>query len=498
MRDISTEVRRPAEPPREWVETAAAAAGGSLLVFLLTRPAFGVHFFSENFQYLGQYLGHDSSFFRALLAPTGGIFFRPVFFAFSLPWSFILPDEPLLWHLRNFLFTGINIVLLHRLLLRLVSWRPARLRAVALFAASKVHLTTIGYLNLFDSIVMLMLLLAALLFHARYLERGRGADYAAAIGFAILSVFSKDFGLVACLVIAAFVALMLHVRGQWGVRRWGRLVIPLAIIVVAYLAVRASVVEQLPDAGSPYAPRLSLDLSSRKALLFASALFNVSLFDDGTAGGPGLAGALAGLTGGGRHSVMLAELAMLTLLAGIACWMLVRGRIDSRALAFCAVWIGAYLAPTFLTRNLQIYYGYESIAGAAVLAGLLLDRMRNRRSLRIATALLVLLVSNAAVSNRPSKYIWGTIAADAESAVTTLRSRYGDRLPPRLVIVARNPMYWAFVLGDGSGTPMLPWLFEMRDVEIAYAPRGTSLEGYEEVLDADLELAVRTGRESLP
>jgi hypothetical protein len=86
----------------------------------------------------------------ALLGPRDRSFFKPVCCAASRPWYFPLPPDPVAFHVRNVAFTVVNLALLHRVLLRLVRTRAARTLALLLFAASKVLLTTIGYVMIFD------------------------------------------------------------------------------------------------------------------------------------------------------------------------------------------------------------------------------------------------------------------------------------------------------------------------------------------------------------
>src|SRR6476660_3422728 len=105
--------------PGSWRETGLAVGAASLLLWVMVQPAFQAYFFGEAFLYLGQYNAHDQDFWRATLSPINGVFFRPVSFAASLPWYFVLPPEPWFYHLVNFAATVLVLLVLYRLLLRL-------------------------------------------------------------------------------------------------------------------------------------------------------------------------------------------------------------------------------------------------------------------------------------------------------------------------------------------------------------------------------------------
>ncbi len=194
-------------PIGQWRETVLLVLLGGALLLAMILPAFRSFFFSESFEYLGQYRTHSNNFWQALLSPTNEIFFRPVFFTASLPWYYLLPPDPIAYHLRNFAFSIINLLLLHRVLVRLIRLRNARVLAFLSFALSKVHLTTIGYINIFDSIILLMLLLLTLLFFLRYITYRHSLDYCAGLFFCSLSIFSKDYGFVIVGVVLALLAL---------------------------------------------------------------------------------------------------------------------------------------------------------------------------------------------------------------------------------------------------------------------------------------------------
>jgi len=402
-------------------------------MLVMTRPAFDAYFFGENFTYLKQFHDHGDHFFRALFSASDGIFFRPLFFAASLPWHFVLPLDPLAFHLRNFALTVINLWLFHRLLLRFVVSRGAHVIAFLLFAISKVHLTTIGYINLFDSTVMLMLLLATLLAFAR-------KDYALGYTFAILSMFTKDHGI----AVVALVMAMIGVRRSW----------PLVLSAIGALALRFAIVGTLPASNPTYTPRLSLDVVAAKLAVLTSTIGNISFFDNG-------------VTGAAATSWWIAVALYLCLMA-LLLITLIAGR--SRALLVPLVWIAAYFAPTLLNRNQQIYYAYEALAGVALLVGLCLDRFPRLRWAWAAA--LVVIFANGLVSNYQSDYNWQLSARAAKTLKGPLIEKYRGRAPDEIVFVTASRPFWEFTLQR----PMLEELLHAPQLDVRFAGRSEGLK----------------------
>jgi uncharacterized membrane protein YtjA (UPF0391 family) len=443
-------------PPRPSSESRWLVPAGALLLCVMTCPAFDAYFFGENFTYLKQFHDHGDHFFRALFSATDVIFFRPLFFAASLPWHFVLPQDPLAFHLRNFVFSVINLWLFHRLLLRLVSSRAARLTAFFLFALSKVHLTTIGYINIFDSIVMLMLLLATLLFFTRFVQERRRIDYALGLAFAVLSMFTKDHGVVMVAVVMALIG----IRRSW----------PLVIAAIAALVLRFAIAGSLPTSNPTYTPRLSFDVVAAKLAILTSTIGNISFFDNG-------------VTGASATSLWIAIVLYFCLIA-LLLITLIAGR--SRALIFPLVWIAVYFTPTLLNRNLQIYYAYEALAGIALLVGLCLDsgaaaasaaglsREPGARSGRRSTSLqwawiaaLVVIFANGLVGNYKSDYNWQLSARAAESLKEPLIEKYRDRAPDGIVFVTASRPFWEFTLQR----PMLQELLHSPRLDVRFIGR---------------------------
>lgn len=450
-----------------------------LLLLVMTYPAFKTFFISENFEYLGQYHAHYHSFWRALLSPTNHIFFRPVFFAASLPWYYILPLEPWTHHLRNFAFSVVNLLLLHRVLVRLVIARYARLLAFFLFAVSKIHMTTIGYINIFDTTISLMLLLTTILFFLRYIAHRRKLDYGLGLLFCFLSIFSKDYGLVVVIVVTALVASYGLKWSSWKTDTlyWMRRLSPLPVMLLVYLGMRYAVVGPLPTSDPIYSPQLSLSLALTKLLIFTSSLGNLSFAVNGITGASGLGRWLT--MDAGRFGPLLSEIVQGTitrvswgdavqylLFLALLFMTMAGGRRAGRIMLFPLIWVAVYLGPTLLIRNLQIYYNYESLAGVAVFLGLCLDRV-NRRMLSVWGVAMIVIGINGLISNYSSLYGWQYVANLAQKARQPVIDAYRGRLIESLTFATTEKNLWQFALGSDN-YPMLPEMMKVPALRIRY------------------------------
>ncbi len=463
----------------QWGESAGVVVVAGLLVLVMTQPAFSGFFFGEDFIYIGQFRQHGNEFWRAVLSPTDNIFFRPVFCALSLIWWHILPLDPWVYHVRNFLFTGLNVFLLHRVLVHLTVHRRARVLAVAFFAVSKVHLVTIGFVNVYDSIISLTLLLLTVLFFLRYSEQRRPADYVVAMAACCLAIFTKDYGLVVVVVVAALVAFVAMRPSEWRRQagRWVWRLAPLPLMVVGYLGLRFAIVG-LPPAlddsreivarqATLYSPQLDVEVTARKVQVFTSLLGNLSLDDPATVGARGLSTRLAVLVPGVPWVEGGIERAFYVGMLLLAALTLVMGRGAGWSLAFPLVWIGVYFAPTLLTRNLQMYYQYEPLAGAAVLLGICLDRI-GPRLIRVWIVTLCIIAVNGLISNYTSLYHWQFVANAAQRAHKALSEAYGRQPLESLTLVTASRPFWEFTLAaDGKG-PVLPELLGRPGLQVRF------------------------------
>lgn len=443
---------------------------GSLALLLVTAPAFPAFFFGENFLYLGMYRSHHNHFWSAFFSPSDIIFFRPVFFAASLPWHFLLPQDPFAFHLRNFAFTLLNVVLLHRLLLSLISSPRARIVAILLFLFSKVHLTVIGYINIFDSTVFLLLLLLTLLLFLRHLRTEQTRDFVLACLTFSLAVFSKDYGL----VILAPVLALLYAEGGRDFRRLTTHAIPLIAIVAGYLALRHQIVGPLPSSNPIYSPRLSAVVAGSKVLLFGSTLCNVSLHPDSVAGAAGLGSLAARLSPTWANGSAAIERLFFVGFVGILIVTVVQGRRAGWKLLLPLTWIAACVGPSLLIRNSQLYYFYEGIAGVALLLAICLDSLP-RFLQRVWIALVGLIGIGGVYSNYGSYNTWQYLSDIVGEVATPLQRIYRDRPVDAITFVTRPKAraMWQFALtADGKG-PLLPELLQKPDLRLSFSDRET-------------------------
>jgi hypothetical protein len=465
-----------------WSETMFLVSVGAALLLLLIQPAFHAFFIAENFEYLGQYRTNGSDFWQAITSPTNRIFFRPVFFASSLPWYSILPLDPWAYHFRNFAFTVVNLLLLHRVMVHLGLPRFARVMALLLFAISKVHMTTVGYLNIFDSTIMLMLLLSTLLFFLRYIAHTRTIDYIFAMLCCSVSIFTKDYGLVIVAVVIALAVSQtradqttLREAAKW----WGIRLAPLAAIILLYLGARYAVVGLLPSSDAIYSPQLDVSTIVLKVLIFLSALGNLSFTPNGVTGssvlghwirldtgelGPWLASTL----GGAGLWMSLGDILLYVALTVLICVTIAYGLSTRWRVLFPLVWIAAYAGPTVLTRNQQIYYVYEALAGFAVLLALCLQTAPSRLRLVWGGALVVIGI-NAAASNyaSPNAYTWQYVSNASAKAKQPVIEQYRGQPVETISFITKDRPFWFFALGNAS-YPLLPELMRTRNLQVTY------------------------------
>lgn len=454
--------------PSLWRETAVFALTGGLLLFGMTQPAFYTFFISENFEYLGQYRTHDNDFWRAVMSPTNRIFFRPVFFISSLPWHYVLPLDPLAYHLRNFAFSVVNLLLFHRILVRLVTRPRARALGFLFFALSKIHLTTIGYINIFDAIVTLMLLLSTILFFLRYIARRRALDYALGLLFCSLSVFTKDYGLVVVLAVAALIACFGIEWSKWRTQVvwWSLRLSPLLFVAIAYLGLRFWVVGALPSSDPIYSPQLSFGVTLHKLMILISTMGNLSLAPGGITGASGLGAWFTTTLQDNVTRISWGDAALCVGMLILFIITLVRGRRAGRALIFPLVLMIVYFAPTLLTRNLQMYYQYESVVAVSLALGLCLDRV-DKRFLNLWSAAIIVIGINGAISNYTSLYGWQFVAGKAQQARMPVIERYRGQAVESITFLTTERSLWQFALGS-KAYPLLPELMNLPGLEINY------------------------------
>src|SRR5262249_23444159 len=219
-----------------------AAVGAA--IFVLNRSAFDGFFMSEDFNYLSLYFHANGDFLRAVFGAMGATsqFFRPASISWVIGTQLLLPLDPLVQHLRNFLFVLINVFLVFQILFQLTVSRAARWSGTAFFALSGYQLMAIGYINIFEDIVTMLHFLAPLLFLVRYLQKQRWLDLGLSVGFFTLGVFSRDTGVLYTVVVVALIAAFTLKDNRHA---WKTVILrslPYCLVAVIYVAVRLLIV----------------------------------------------------------------------------------------------------------------------------------------------------------------------------------------------------------------------------------------------------------------
>ena len=201
--------------PKQMRESLGFVAVGAIALLAVTYSGFSGHFFGEDFITRSLYLSAGGDFLKAIFTPFGP-FFRPTAVAWSMGTQLVLPFDPYIHHLRNFLFLLLIALLLHRVLLRLTESPLARALAMALFLCSGIHLTIVGYINCIDNIGALTYGLATLLFVLRHQQEGRWWDLAGALLFFLLSTFSRDLNVMFLFALAVLITIQSReTGGSW-------------------------------------------------------------------------------------------------------------------------------------------------------------------------------------------------------------------------------------------------------------------------------------------
>ena len=463
-----------------WSETAVVVSAAALVLLAMTLPAFRAGFFAENFVYLGLYQTHGANFWRALLSPTNNIFFRPVFFTVDLPWFWLLPLEPVAYHVRNFVFSLLAVTLLHRVLVRLVKSQDVRVIALLFFTVSKIHLTMIGYINLNDTIVSLILVLATILAFLRYVDYCRPSDYILALLLCFFCTFTKDYGIVIVFVVLTLVVAAQQQHGWAWIGRWSIKLSPLVFFAAFAVWMHQHIVGPLPsgDYSDPtYVPRLDTGVTIVKLIIFASTLANVTPFPSGIFGASGigfpfllhwtkLISWIEHVVQGHIHGISWGDAflgAGFLLLLGVTAW---KARPIGKIVLVPLVWMAAYCGPTLLTRNEQMYYFYEATAAVAVLVGLLLDRS-SRTLRRIWWACIVLIALNGVISNYRSYYGWQFVSDKARDGIQPVINAAQHHSLTSVSFITSNRSFWGFALGSPS-YPLLPTLCRQPNLQVRW------------------------------
>jgi hypothetical protein len=429
-------------------ETLLVSGLASVSLLIISWPAFKYFFFGEVFGFLQIYNLHGGHLWQAAFSPINDIFFRPGFFLTGIWWHFVLPPDPMMYHIRNFSFCCLNIFLLYQVLLRFVESRPARVIALCIFAVSKIHMTIIGRISVFEDAILLMTILLTVLFWFRYIETRRWLDYVLTLASCIFAVYSKDHGLVVIGVLAAMIVAIAIKPGELITQRryWAIRFAPFVIIAVSYLVVRYILIGPIDPNQEMYSPRLSFSVAAWQAKAFAATVGNFSLTRRQTMGAEGFSAVFGANSKVAEYTLCVS----LWLLIVFTLW---RARSSWRLLIVPVVWIGLYLSPIFLIRNHNIWNHQEPLVGVALLIGICLERAK--RPLLITWSIVIALIAtNGYISNRRSDYDWQDAANKAETIVKSVVASQ-KRNPTKAIVFVTTPKalgYWNIVMGG----PMIP------------------------------------------
>ena len=233
-------------------------------------------------------------------------------------------------------------------------------------------------------------------------------------------------------------------------------------MAIAYLGLRYMVVVSPLMTNNVYSPKLSLGLTGYKLLDLTSTMGNLSFTDPGVVGNGGLGTwistafprlHLRGVWIEGLFYVAFMGLILITV---------VIGRRAGWKLLFPAAWVVLYFAPTLLTRNNQIYYCHESIAGMAVLLGMCLDRA-SRNLLKVWSLALVLVCINGAVSNYTSIYTWQYLGNMVQRIEKPLLEAHRGEHVDAITFITASPQVWQWALNT---TPMIRELMNLPALKV--------------------------------
>ena len=453
-------------------ELLIVSVAGALLVLLLSFPAFDGFFFAEDFMHWGSYEQSGRDFWGAVFSPHDRIFFRPAIKAFGIVSNWLLPADPLVYHLRNWLLTAVVIGLLYSLIRRLTTSRVVALVGLSWFLVSKVHLTTLGFILMADVIFNLAASLAALYFLVRHLQTPSRPNLAFSCFFFALAAFSRDYGVV---VLAPIVVTWLAEECRqdgFSWRRFARGTTPYALIAACYLGVRMTVLADAEIADtSAYAISFDPTRIWHAVVVFSGNIWNLSFVAE--MGEGSYASWLADLFGWSEIWERRAEFALVACGGGLLGLTILRGSWKDRRLLVPVVWIASFIVPTFLIGQNQVYYIYESMAGLAMLLGVSLDGVSGRRRsvLGLWVGVLLLMAWTGLIQSRSiESYAWRSCADDAERVYEIVSAQEESRIRSVLVIASdpQRMINWNYCVAANGNGPMLPYLLGDADLKVDF------------------------------
>ena len=164
--------------------------------------------------------------------------------------------------------------------------------ALALLASSKMYMTIIGYINLYEASILLMTLLLTILFWFRYIKERRSADYALTLICCIFAAYSKDNGFLIIGILAAMIFAIAIKPGDLRseIPRWSVRFAPFVIISASSLVLRYVLIGPINPNNATCSPRFSFSVALWQTKAFLATVGNLSLTNPGTMGGTGISG----------------------------------------------------------------------------------------------------------------------------------------------------------------------------------------------------------------
>ena len=459
---------------RAWPALLAAPLFLAALVIWIAWPAFSGFFSGEDFTHWGAYQRSGYSFWTAVFQAHDDIFFRPSARAWAIASSLVLAPDPLLYHVRNCLFVLAALWLEYFLLLEITGRWSIAFPASLFIAVSKIHLTTIGYLAVFDSVVSWFHCAGAMYFLVLYLKRGRAWQLWTHIIFFALAVGSRDYGMA---IAAPLSAAWILLGGNRATAR-RRVLAGYAGFISLYLLVRFQATGfSTGGAGAAYglyfAPRPMLE----RALVLWSNLWNVS-FDLISSTGLGTRALFPNLSEPQRYSLELLVVAAGT---GLFLWS-VRRSLREPWMQIGLVWAAVFFLPLLLIRNMAIYYSLEPLAGLAIClaVGLRANPAWLRGAWYACCALLLTL--GIADGKQVRFYSWRFCADHARNVYEATIPVSRSHPKTALTFVANSEeraAEWSFILTANGKGPLLPYLLGRPDLQVSVGtspmPRATQM-----------------------
>jgi hypothetical protein len=127
------------------------------------------------------------------------------------------------------------------------------------------------------------------------MDTRRSGDYLLALAFCILSIYSKDNGLVVIGILAAMIVAVAIKPGELigQMRYWAIRFAPFVIIAVSYVVVRYILIGPINPNQNMYSPRLSLSVAAWQAKAFVATVGNFALTRPETMGTGGFSSLFA-------------------------------------------------------------------------------------------------------------------------------------------------------------------------------------------------------------